>query len=131
VINDEIDAVVVHCSASPHGRGDDAETIHRWHVIGNGWDGIGYHWVIAEDGTVQPGRPWYWTGAHVRGHNSNALGVCLVGDHDFTGEQLHALRALYEEIREAWPRAKWFNHYDLDPDKTCPNFDAVAFLEDE
>ena len=47
-----IDAIVVHCSDSPHGRGNNAETIHGWHLARK-WSGIGYHYVILEDGTVQ------------------------------------------------------------------------------
>lgn len=122
-----IEKIVVHCSDSPHGRGDDAQAIHRWHTE-RGWSGIGYHWVICEDGELQQGRPWYWQGAHVRGHNSLSLGICLIGRGDFTGEQIHTLRELYKDLCRRWPQAKWFNHYDLDSGKTCPNFDAVALL---
>jgi hypothetical protein len=122
-----INKIVVHCSDSPHGRGDEAQTIHRWHLE-RGWDGIGYHWVITEDGTQQAGRPWYWTPAHIKGPDEGSIAICLIGRDEFTGEQLHTLRELYNELCTQWPHAEWFNHYDLDPGKTCPNFDAVAFL---
>lgn len=128
-----IEKIVIHCSDSPPGRGDDAETIHRWHKeprpgAPNGWDGIGYHYVITEDGDEQAGRPWYWEGAHVKGHNENSIGICIIGKGDLTGEQFFALRKLYNELSKRWPHATWFNHYDLDPTKTCPNFDAVTWL---
>jgi len=123
-----IERVILHCSDSPHGRGDDAETIHRWHLE-RGWDGVGYHWVIVESGEVQAGRPEYWTGAHCRGFNEGSLGICLIGDVDFTNDQIAALVSLKDELQERYPEAQWFNHYDLDPNKTCPNMDLVSLLD--
>ena len=115
------------CIVSPHGRGDDAETIHAWHLE-RGWSGVGYHWVITEDGTVQAGRPEYWTGAHVRRHNKGSIGICLIGEDEFTDAQLDALRGLHDELSERYPEALLFNHYELDPSKDCPCFDAVGYL---
>lgn len=117
---------VIHCSDSPH-RGDDASTIHMWHKQ-RGWDGIGYHWVILEDGKIQAGRPEYWQGAHVAGHNEDSIGICLMGDEEFTGAQLLALKDLYHDINQRYHGIEWYNHYELDTSKTCPNFDAVALL---
>lgn len=116
--------IVVHCSDSEFG---DAATIHKWHLE-RGWSGIGYHYVVTQDGTVEQGRPHYWTGAHVRGHNKDSLGICLIGVKDFTNEQVKSLVRLRDELTNRYPEAEWFNHYDLDPSKTCPNFDAVALL---
>ena len=123
-----IEKIVIHCSDSPHGRGDDAATIHNWHKE-RGWDGIGYHLVILEDGAVEPGRPWYWTGAHVRGHNENSLGICLIGKEEFAPVQMDGLYSIYKALRQELPHAVWYNHFDLDPSKTCPNIDAVHYLE--
>jgi len=122
-----INFLVVHCSDSPQGRGDNSETIHRWHKDGNGWDGIGYHAVILEDGMIEQGRPIYWPGAHVRGHNHESLGVCLIGIKDFTGSQFAALRLLLDQWCKTYPTAKVVGHKDLDPGKFCPNFDAGAW----
>ena len=80
---------VIHCSDSPQGRGDNAQTIHRWHKE-RGFDGIGYHYVILEDGTVENGRPEFWSGAHAKGHN-DAIGICFIGDEDFTEAQFQSL----------------------------------------
>jgi len=120
----KIDRIVIHCSDSPHGRGDDAETIHRWHLE-RGWDGIGYHYVLPEWDEIQLGRPHYWTGAHVRGFNEGSLGICLIGKHTFKEIQLENLCLLTAMLLSDYPEAQLFNHYDLDPTKTCPNFNAV------
>ena len=37
-----INKIVIHCSASPNGREDTAEDIHRWHKE-RGFDGVRYH----------------------------------------------------------------------------------------
>lgn len=40
---------------------------------------IGYHYVIREDGVIEPGRPEHCPGAHSKHHN-DYLGICLVGN---------------------------------------------------
>lgn len=114
--------LVVHCSDSPH-RGDTAETIHLWHKE-RGFDGVGYHAVIDEHGGIERGRPEYWAGAHVRGYNNESLGVCLIGKDSFAPLQLLALASLILEWKQEHPHAMVVGHRDLDPNKTCPNFNV-------
>ena len=117
--------LVVHCSASPQGRGDNAETIHRWHRE-RGWDGIGYHRVILENGNTEHGRPCYWNGAHVRGHNHESIGVCLIGEGgDATEQQLDSLRMVIGDLLDEHPSATVVGHCDLDSNKpNCPGFNV-------
>lgn len=112
--------IVVHCSDTPDNREHTAADIHRWHQE-RGWDGIGYHWVIRRDGTIEPGRPEYWTGAHVKGHNKGSIGICLIGRKHFTTAQFDALRTHLNWHPESF---ELFGHYELDPSKTCPNFNV-------
>ncbi|WP_222937731.1 N-acetylmuramoyl-L-alanine amidase [Spartinivicinus ruber] len=56
-----------------------------------GWSDISYHKVIKRDGTIENGQPEYWVSAHVKGHNSNSLGVCLVDRDQFTDAQFDSL----------------------------------------
>ena len=124
--------LVVHCSASPQGRGDDAAVIHRWHR-GKGWDGIGYNAVITEAGVLQAGRPTYWQPAHVRGANDVSLGVCLIGQGgDATEAQLAALRELLLDWTVEFPDAIVVGHADLDPNgkPNCPGFDVSSWFYD-
>ena len=118
---------MIHCSDSPQGRGDDAETIHKWHR-NRGWDGIGYNWVILEDGKVQAGRPEYWTGSHTRGYNAKSIGVCLIGEDSFTEKQMASLFDLLRDRKERYPDAEIVGHCQLDNNKTCPNFDVAHWL---
>ena len=57
-----------------------AEDVHRWHV-GNGWAGIGYHYLVRKDGTIYRGRPEDTVGAHAYGANSHSIGVCFEGNY--------------------------------------------------
>lgn len=115
--------IVVHCSATPDGRDVDAATIHEWHS-NRGWSGIGYHYVIKRDGTIENGRPEYWTGAHAKGHNKGSLGICMIGQEKFTQVQFASLWALILNIKERKGKIEVVSHYKLDSSKTCPNFDA-------
>lgn len=120
-----IEKIVVHCSASPQGRRDDAETIHRWHLE-RGWSGIGYNTIILESGEIEQGRPLYWAGAHVGGHNEHSVGICLIGlGGDATRDQLQSLRYYITTILEKFPNAEILGHSDLDSKKPhCPGFDV-------
>lgn len=123
----DVKYLVVHCSDSPNephdGRLDTAEDIHLWHKQ-RGWSGIGYHFVIREDAVLERGRPTYWKGAHVSGHNHESLGIMLFGIDKFSDGQLDLLRELLEELSPKFPNAEIVGHYELDPRKTCPNFNV-------
>lgn len=124
-----ISLIVVHCTDSPDDDTDiNADLIHRWHKH-KGWDGIGYHAVIKRDGTIEQGRPAYWQGAHAYPRNHDSLGVCLVGRERFTREQYQSLEALLKEWSEAYPDAEIVGHSDINPDKTCPNFNVRAWAK--
>jgi hypothetical protein len=75
------------------------DEIHR----GFGWRGIGYHYVIRFDGTVEPGRPDNEQGAHARGWNSRSLGICVTGNadyHSWTTQQVAALTTLARTLMD-------------------------------
>lgn len=124
----KIKYLVVHCSDSPNDREVDAAEINRWHLE-RGWDGIGYHAVIQRSGLLEYGRPPYWQGAHVKGHNHESLGVCMIGDDVFTDAQFRTLRTLLQQWQRQHPKAQVVGHCDLDPHKTCPNFNVKPWWE--
>lgn len=121
--------IVIHCSDSPQGRSDNAEIIHTWHKD-RGFDGIGYHYVILEDGTIENGRPEYWSGAHAKGYN-HYFGICLIGVDSFTQAQFDSLERKVRELRIVYgiPAFNVIGHYQVST-KTCPNFDVNEFKHD-
>ena len=50
------------------------------HVNTNGWDDIGYNWLIDPNGVLYEGRPDGYQGAHFSCINENTIGICLLGD---------------------------------------------------
>lgn len=122
-----INKIVIHCADTPSNMDIGAAEIRIWHVNDNGWSDIGYHWVIRRNGQVEEGRPEDQAGAHVRGHNSDSIGVCLVGGKggfNFTRVQMAALEAKVIDLKAKYPDAEVLGHCDLDGSKTCPNFDV-------
>jgi hypothetical protein len=83
--------------------------IHDWHC-GQGWSGIGYHFVVRKDGTVERGRPIDTVGSHAKGFNNRSVGINVVGNFMVaqpTGAQLDSLAKLLADLCE---------HYHLGPD---------------
>ena len=114
--------VIIHCSDTPNGHDYRAIDIHQWH-LNRGWSGIGYHYVVCVDGTIENGRPEYWEGAHCRGHNEK-IGVCLIGKDKFTRIQKLALSSMLNNMEKKCGLGDVKGHYQYDSNKTCPNFDV-------
>ena len=125
--NRQIDYIVVHHAATPNDRPLDAAEIHTWHLQRK-FSGIGYNYVVLNDGEVQSGRPEYWVGAHAKGHNTRSIGVCITGTGEPHGNQRIGLLELLNALMERYPGAALVGHRDLDPTSECPGFD-VALLE--
>ena len=104
----KINKLIVHCSATPEGRDIKTETIKDWHVNGNHWKDIGYHYVIELDGSIHKGRDENVIGAHCSGQNANSIGICYVGGVAKDGKtpkdtrtdaQKHSLLELLKELK--------------------------------
>lgn len=148
----EIDLIVVHCSATKPTQHVNAAVIRGWHTSSpKNWSDIGYHAVIAKSGMLEAGRPLERAGAHVRGHNKNSIGICMVGGIDqvgqpqnnFTDAQFTTLRAYLDTLAHMYPNARIVGHRDLSPDidgdgeveewewlKSCPCFNVEKWLEE-
>ncbi|SKB49310.1 N-acetylmuramoyl-L-alanine amidase [Sphingopyxis flava] len=133
----KITDIVIHCSATPEGKDFGAASIDRWHKE-RGWAGIGYHYVVKRDGTIEPGRPLEKAGAHVAGHNANSVGIVYIGGlakdgkkakDTRTPEQKTALRTIVAEMRRRFPEARVLGHRDFPGvRKDCPSFDVRTQL---
>jgi flagellar hook assembly protein FlgD len=59
--------------------------IQRYHVLGNGWDDIGYNFLVSKQGQIFEGRAGgvhrTVIGAHARGFNTGSTGVALLGTY--------------------------------------------------
>ena len=74
----QIKEIIVHCTATQEGKPISVSTIDKWHKK-RGWSGIGYHYVVQLDGTINQGRPIEKQGAHVKNKNKSSIGITYVG----------------------------------------------------
>lgn len=136
----KIDSIILHCSATPEGRDYTAADIDRWHRQ-RGFHGIGYHYVIRLDGTVEQGRPVGQIGAHCTGHNATTIGVCYIGGlaadcktpkDTRTEAQKAAMLALVHLLQSAYhiPSSAIHGHCEF-ANKACPCFDVQQWIKDE
>lgn len=128
--------IVLHYSATYPDQDLGVADIDKMHKA-RGWAGVGYHYVIKRDGTVQKGRPDATVGAHVSGHNTGSLGICCIGGieratgpnvgvDNRTEAQKAATVKLVRSLLEQHPGAQVVGHRDLSPTQ-CPGFDARSW----
>ena len=133
-----ITLIVIHCSAVKPDQLSSAAQINTWHRQRGFHLGIGYHYVIRRDGTIEPGRPEWMIGAHCLNHNRYSIGICYEGGLDIRGqpadtrtaEQKASMRRLLEDLHRRYPRAMIVGHRDLSHDRDCPCFDAYKAYAD-
>ncbi|MGI9658170.1 MAG: N-acetylmuramoyl-L-alanine amidase [Gaiellaceae bacterium] len=104
---EKLELALVHHTAGkrPGTRAQSAaivKAIQRFHINVNGWNDIGYNFLVDPFGQIFEGRgggiETNVVGAHARGFNRGAVGIALLGDHHTGGtptpEALAALTAL-------------------------------------
>ena len=130
LINYNIKLLVVHCSDSENNKNITAIDIHKMH-LNFGWDGIGYHKIICRSGKIENGRPEFWKGAHVKGHNKGSIGICYIGGVDEflkpkdtrTPEQKESLLLIIRALKKMHPNATIHGHNEF-ANKACPCFNV-------
>lgn len=129
----DINKIIVHCSATRPEQTIGASEIRKWHKE-RGWRDIGYHYVIRRSGILESGRSESEVGAHVKGHNDDSIGICLIGgindngapDANYSYDQYVTLYRLLCELLDRYKSATLHGHYEFSS-KACPCFDVRAF----
>ncbi|WP_291529246.1 N-acetylmuramoyl-L-alanine amidase [Bacteroides sp. UBA939] len=147
----EIDSIIIHCSATRVEQNLCAKDIDRMHKQ-RGFNQIGYNFIINLDGTVETGRPLSIDGAHCNtkgfssaSYNKHSIGICYIGGLDANGKpadtrtdaQKAALRDLIAKLCKEYQIIELLGHRDTSPDindsgevepaeyiKACPCFDV-------
>ena len=133
-----ITLLILHCSAVRPDQQSSVAQINTWHRQRGFHLGIGYHYVVRRDGSVETGRPEYLIGAHCLNHNAHSIGICYEGGLDIRGQpadtrteaQKASLRTLLEDLHRRYPKALIVGHRDLSHDRDCPCFDTVKEYAD-
>jgi len=131
-----VHTIVIHYSLTYPDQDITRNAIDRMHRD-RGFREIGYHWFIQRDGTLEEGRAEGTLGAHVRGHNSDTIGICFAGGLERktgpdlgvwnpTPAQEQTMIQLIQDIQKRWPKArKVVGHRNLSATQ-CPGRDDVT-----
>ncbi|MCZ2100731.1 MAG: N-acetylmuramoyl-L-alanine amidase [Chitinophagales bacterium] len=79
--------LIIHHSAGTNFSSDWAGVVAAYfdyHVNSNGWQDIGYNWLIDPNGVLYEGRGGgdNIQGAHMCGYNKNTMGICMLGNFE-------------------------------------------------
>ena len=110
-----------HSGDAEDASGDPAEHLRQFERAhkAKGWACIGYHFVIARDGTVFEARPITYQGAHATGDNNiGNIGICLLGNFDdrpIPPAQRKSLEATVDRLRKQYhiKNEELFGHRDF------------------
>ena len=129
------DMIVVHHTGNLTDNDIPADIIHMLHLH-NGWVGIGYHYVIRKDGTIEQGRPEWAFGAHAEGENAHTIGIHLCGNFEYvapTDAQIESAAYLIGWLCEKYElvpdKEHVVGHRDLMP-TACPGRFLYERLQD-
>ncbi|XP_046803063.1 uncharacterized protein LOC111675638 [Lucilia cuprina] len=83
-IDGPVDIVIISHTATNSSLSSQENTqllrnIQTFHVDVQGWDDIGYNFLIGCDGNIYEGRGWNVVGVHTYGYNRRSLGIGFIG----------------------------------------------------
>jgi N-acetylmuramoyl-L-alanine amidase/Secretion system C-terminal sorting domain len=106
--------IIVHHAAGSNTNTnytDVVRNIYTFHTGTNGWNDVGYNFLIAQDGTIYEGRDGQnimdgdnVLGAHFCSQNTGTMGICLLGDYMTAQPNDRTLESLSRLI--AWKMKK-------------------------
>tara|TARA_B100001063_G_C16779142_1_gene569414 strand:+ start:26760 stop:27179 length:420 start_codon:yes stop_codon:yes gene_type:complete len=134
--------ITIHCSATKPKNNFSIDKLRDLHVNQNGWSDIGYNFYITTDGQLHPCRPLNRSGAHVKGHNTGNVGICLEGglnndtgkpDDTYTASQMAALKDVVEYLQNSFciDDENVKGHRDWGVNKACPCFEVKKWMENK
>lgn len=145
-VNREITEIVVHWTETHTNRNIGSEEIHKFHLE-QGLNGIGYHYVIRRDGSLQRGRPLDLKGQHspVNNHDNFSVGVIFVGGINvptetpnpenfvsalsLTRSQFNTFDHICRAFYLSNPGGQIVGHNDIDEEEFDPGFDVIEYCE--
>ena len=90
--------------------------VANYHIKHEGFPGIGYHFLIHWDGTIDYVGDILTMRYNVAGLNDKVVGVCLLGDftgHWPTAAQLESARELLAWLKAILPATEIRSHYEI------------------
>jgi len=87
----DIKTLVIHHSAVP--ASVTPQRIAAYHVKSLGWPGVGYHFMVAEDGVIYQGNSLQTVSNHAAKVNPRGVGICFLGNFNSVAPPPAQLRA--------------------------------------
>ena len=135
----KINLLVLHCSDTRPDQDFTIEKLMHSHRTKGYGSYPGYHIYVRRDGTLFYCRPVAERGCHVKGYNTNSIGICYEGGHSCspeakyednrTAEQMVAIDEVLRILHEIYPEARIVGHCELNPRKACPCLNPPASVE--
>ncbi len=132
--------IIIHHTGRDDGQDTDssAEDIHEYH-LSQEMSGIGYHFVVRKNGTIERGRPETVQGAHAKYNNEDSIGIHLSGTFTSTVKptdaQIESTANLIADLCERYhiptDRAHILGHKDVNSDTGCPGESLYAAIGGE
>ena len=144
-VSREVTEVVVHWTETHTNKNIGSEEINKYHIAA-GLNGIGYHYVIRRDGSLQRGRPVNLEGQHSPGnnHDERSIGIVFVGGinvpsetpnsenflsaQSLTRSQVNTFDHFCRATYSVMPGAQIIGHSNIDEDEFDPGFDVISYV---
>ena len=135
-----IDSIIVHQTDTPDQGSFTPYHIANYHVNNNDWAGIGYHYLITDDGAIYQTNSDDLVSYHASGWNTRSIGVSITGDHTIGADNYDIIdKKKYNAL--VYLLAKLCNKYNLSVDnilghhetgspKSCPNLNMDQLRSD-
>lgn len=119
-----VNRIILHHSAGSNGYPNPISTIqgiYRYHAVSQGWQDIGYNYIIDYDGNIYEGRlggngvrgAHVYTRSDCLNFNHGSIGIVLLGDYSNTEPS----EKMYESVAKL---TGWLAHVNgLDPSQTA------------
>ena len=145
-VDREVTEVVVHWTETHTDKNIGSEEINKYHVD-LGLNGIGYHYVIRRDGSLQRGRPVNIQGQHapINNHDQRSIGLVFVGGinvpsgtpnpenflsaQSLTRSQINTFDHFCRAFYAVFPGGQIVGHSEIDADEVDPGFEVINYVE--
>jgi len=145
-IKRDVTEAVIHWTETHTDKNIGSEEINKYHLE-LGLDGIGYHYVIRRDGSLQRARPVNTKGQHapINNHDERSIGIVFVGginvpsgtpnpenflsSQSLTRSQLNTFDHFCRAFYAVFPGGQIIGHNEIDEEEVDPGFEVINYVE--
>ena len=100
-----------------------ASEVHTTHVAA-GEDGIGFHFIIHQNGTIQRGRPIAVQSDAIENHEQYSVIVGVMNNNGVSINAFTSIKRLVKAFYNVWPGGKLIENSEIDTDAEVIGIDA-------